>query len=137
MKPELTDLTVRVFSMFPERTTEGGYVYFWFCDGPDPLIKIGRAQDLAKRLSHSQVGCPYDLHPSAWFYSADPIADEAVMHAHFDYSRVRGEWFRLDEDLLTVIVECRKFMRKTNKRVADALLGRDNTWTWRGRERPL
>jgi hypothetical protein len=61
-------------------------------------IKIGRADDVRKRLSTLQISNPGELAVLACFRA--PAVFEGVLHAMFSSSRVRGEWFSLTDDLL-------------------------------------
>lgn len=73
-------------------------------------IKIGRANDVKKRLSTLSSGCPFPLflvdaiEPKE--HSYDEFLEEEI-HLHLKEYRVRGEWFSLDGATLTAVI--RKF----------------------------
>lgn len=128
------EFTARLFDVWPSRAKDGGFVYFWFCDAPDPAIKIVRTNDLASRFSAAQTDCPYPLHPAGWLCSANPIQDEKELHYAFSNLHIRGEWFRIDDELREFVRAC----RRDNASVMSRALGIEvGTWTWRGKVRAL
>lgn len=67
-------------------------VYFVLAEGTSPpLVKIGFARDLKKRVESLSTGCPHPLKVVG--YVPGPIALEKELHARFSKFRVRGEWF--------------------------------------------
>ncbi len=66
-------------------------------------VKIGRAENIARRLRHIQVNHPVPVRLLA-VASTDPN-DERSIHERLKSSRVRGEWFRLDEAVAQFIRE--------------------------------
>jgi len=70
------------------------------------LVKIGCGDDARKRLATLQVGSPDVLRLVGVFHADDAPAFEAHLHRTFGHLRVRGEWFRPDEqmtDLMAVL----------------------------------
>jgi hypothetical protein len=61
-------------------------------------IKIGKADNPRKRLVELQVGCASRLVLLAMIPGGD--ADEGRLHRQFRHLKVRGEWFRADDDLM-------------------------------------
>lgn len=62
------------------------------------LVKIGLANDPAKRLDSLQTGCPDRLHLLAakrFKTRAEAEAEEKRIHAECSHKRRRGEWFDL------------------------------------------
>ncbi len=73
--------------------------------------KIGITNDLEKRLSTLQTGCPHQLR--VVFYVEADMDDylgkeikyiESFLHKNFEQYRHRGEWFKLDYSHLSDIV---------------------------------
>jgi hypothetical protein len=76
-------------------------VYLIRCGDTD-MIKIGWADDPVERLATLQSA---HHEPLAIVRLIDgPRFLEAWMHNHFAANRVRGEWFRLVPDMLTVAI---------------------------------
>ncbi len=74
--------------------------------GQDGLVKIGYAIDVAARIRHLQCGLPFDLVVVREVEGSR--RKETAFHRHFRHLRVRGEWFRWDDELLTADVEVRE-----------------------------
>lgn len=100
----MSEFAVPAFTL-PRPATSGGFVYFARCLHDDGPIKIGRAVNLMNRLGSLRNGCPYPIAYVAFFYSADPGVDEALLHERFASSRLslRGEWFNPTEELLELV----------------------------------
>jgi hypothetical protein len=93
----------RGFSSFGRRhgsraSPEFRHVYFIEAVGLG-VVKIGCADDARKRLAQLQVGCPDDLVLRGVFHTDDAPRLEAAYHERYAHLRIRGEWFRFDEDL--------------------------------------
>jgi len=67
------------------------------------FVKIGVANDVRKRLASLQTGCPYDLTLIAEWHSSDAGRVEDELHEILDKWRVRGEWFKLPDDVIASI----------------------------------
>lgn len=64
-------------------------------------IKIGHTGDLRNRFKGHQVSSPVNLN-----YMGDIDGDhEALLHWHFRYANVRGEWYWPTDNLLSLIVK--------------------------------
>jgi DNA-binding transcriptional regulator YdaS (Cro superfamily) len=66
-------------------------------------VKIGWAVDVARRVSTLQCGAPTQ-------YELVRVVDgdralEGAFHRHFGDRRLRGEWFRWSDDMLTTSLE--------------------------------
>lgn len=84
-----------VRSNFEECRVE--YAYFIKCG---EFVKIGRTtRPVEDRVSSFQVGCPYDFETIAIVPSRHPI--EKLLHSIFKEYKHRGEWFKLERDLLS------------------------------------
>jgi len=77
-----------------------GYIYFvqGECGGP---IKIGYSTDIEKRIKTLQTGYP-DVLGILYLIPGD-MADEEELHKELAYYRMRGEWFKPDEEVLRKI----------------------------------
>lgn len=80
-----------------ERSPESraGFIYVIYQDCEDRIYKIGMSAALESRLKAHQCGSPYELRIACAYFVPDMRAEEAVLHAMFQASQVRGEWFRL------------------------------------------
>lgn len=59
------------------------------------LVKIGKTNDVAKRISALQIASPHRLRLIAWL-----VGDiERDLHEMFVANRVRGEWFTKTDEL--------------------------------------
>lgn len=65
------------------------------------FVKIGRSANVADRLSELQAANPTKLELVA-LLSENP-ADEATFHRKLARHRVRGEWFQLRGEVLSII----------------------------------
>ncbi|WP_406469526.1 GIY-YIG nuclease family protein [Streptomyces hirsutus] len=64
------------------------------------MVKIGYTTNLERRLSQIQVGCPLLLEV-LWWTEAGPSFEEAL-HRIFAAQRLRGEWFELGPERLSM-----------------------------------
>lgn len=76
------------------RSTVKGYVYFI---GGEGRVKIGFANNVAKRLSALQTSCPFELRLLASFQGK--MKREREFHERFAALRMSGEWFRLEGEI--------------------------------------
>jgi hypothetical protein len=98
------------------RSKKGMCVYVIGCDGRP--TKIGIAQNVRKRLSQVQTGCPYEL---SIHYSIDCTAEDARLaeraaHRRLSAHRTSGEWFAVDMATAAQIVE--EIVRRLQSRAA-------------------
>lgn len=78
-----------------EASDEGGVVYAMGIVGHD-RVKIGRTRDPRQRLSHVQVGCPWEVVLVAVVrggHMAEDLIQSALRHTH-----IRGEWYEMTHD---------------------------------------
>lgn len=73
----------------------------YFVQDEHGYVKIGWTVNVAARLSGLQVGSPHSLFLIR-VIDGGP-ATEAWLHRRFEAFRVRGEWFRFDEAMITVV----------------------------------
>lgn len=79
--------------------TDVTFVYFIVC-GSGRAVKIGRANDVESRLAALQVANHDDLKLIASFAAPEEV--ERLLHGVLAEYRIRGEWFRCSDDVLTV-----------------------------------
>lgn len=84
------------------KTTNPGYVYF-IIDERSQAIKIGWARNPEMRLQSLQVANPNELRLLGSITGGCGL--EGKIHNQFDHLRIRGEWFRLDFDLLGYLID--------------------------------
>jgi hypothetical protein len=72
------------------------YVYFIVEEPFNGNVKIGRTNDLNKRVKSLQTGCPTKLRIHLSFPAIDSNKLETQLHAHFRDRRFNGEWFKFD-----------------------------------------
>lgn len=65
---------------------------------PYGTVKIGITKYLEQRMSSLATACPYDIEVLFTVEVADARWAERQIHERFAHKRVKGEWFRLDED---------------------------------------
>lgn len=75
-----------------------GYVYF-VTDGE--AMKIGYAMNLTKRIAGLQSANHFPLFLVGSVFA--PRAHERMIQRRFRHLRIRGEWFRIHDDILTYI----------------------------------
>lgn len=73
------------------------YIYFIICGGTG-AVKIGRADNVKKRMADLQVSNPSKLSLLCHFRA--PSIFEPTLHTIFSKSRLRGEWFSITDELL-------------------------------------
>ncbi len=89
-----------VFAPLPRLPRSEGVYFIRHTRSPN-LIKIGHSVDMAKRASSLAVATPHTTELLA--YIEGPLAIESGLHSYFAKQRVRGEWFRLRGDLLSLV----------------------------------
>ena len=71
------------------------------------FYKIGVAYDFQRRLAELSTGNPFELNVAAVYAYDNAQVVEGALHQRFSSSRVRGEWFSLNEqDLQDFHVLC-------------------------------
>lgn len=99
---------VRMTRVNAIRTAAGEHEFFevyFIQSGDGGPIKIGYSTNVAVRLADLQTASPHDLTLLASLPGGPKL--EKVIHRGFDEHRIKGEWFRPAEDLLTFIEEVR------------------------------
>lgn len=76
------------------------YLYLIKCQ---QFYKIGIANDVESRLAQLSTGNPFELEVLAVYGFANAQVVEASLHQRFTNSRVRGEWFALNNSELAIL----------------------------------
>ncbi len=79
-------------------------IYFVTCEGDFP-IKIGMSSNVVERMRDIRTALPFEPILLASFQGTS--RDERDIHKRFDHLKLRGEWFRRDDDLLAYIEQIR------------------------------
>lgn len=87
------------------------------------FVKIGIAKRPRDRLNNMQVGCPLELKIIAEYLTHNPKQDERRLHDLLDKFLVRGEWFKIPDNLIAAMVKATS--------VEDLLTGKVVTWKQR------
>jgi len=78
---------------------ESGWLYAIVAPGARQ-VKIGHAQDVAKRLLLFQTGSPLELMLHSATLEENVVLAEAEAHARLAQARLRGEWFDLADPVV-------------------------------------
>lgn len=85
------------------RSTVGfSFVYFIAMGN---WIKIGKADDVQKRMANLQSATPVELHLMASIQTTQPLKLEAALHEHLKQYRLGGEWFEIPADVLRATLQ--------------------------------
>lgn len=66
------------------------------------ICKIGISDTPEKRLKSIQTGCPYKVNILSYYPDLD-YKTEKDLHRRFRESRLRGEWFRINDEIRKLI----------------------------------
>jgi hypothetical protein len=69
------------------------------------LTKIGHSSNIEKRLLDLQIASPVPLKLLHYWLIADASNVESALHQRFAAKRKHGEWFDLDDEDITAIVD--------------------------------
>lgn len=96
------------------------YVYLIECVGSD-FYKIGYATNPEQRVKELQIGCPYELRMVNSFPGG--INEERELHARYNNSAIRGEWFQISKSSLEIykFMSLEKWMPYADFMVDEAL----------------
>ena len=86
-----------------------GFIYL-ICTEDGSGYKIGRSQDVNKRLQQLQTGCDSRLEVLYTYPTRFSVELEFVLHKRFLDKQKINEWFELDEDdVVSFITTCKKY----------------------------
>jgi uncharacterized protein YlaI len=66
--------------------------------------KIGRAKDIKKRIAGIKTSSPFEIEILKSWHCKRPDIIEKIMHTRFGEHRVKGEWFRLPDEVVKYLV---------------------------------
>jgi len=69
----------------------------------NPYAKIGKANDVEKRLSGIQTGSPLKLQMFGYIKSESPTTAEKHIHKLLKTENVMGEWFQVSQKLIRTV----------------------------------
>ena len=110
-----------------------GYVYLIGETNNHGRYKIGsaRAKDVNHRLKQLQTGNASELYIKEAFETEHPFKLEKMLHNHFKYKNLNGEWFELSE----ADTEAFKGICEEKMKVIDSL--KDNPFYFNARVIPM
>lgn len=82
-----------------------GFVYVIYLgdSGGERFYKIGMAASFGSRFDAHRCASPFESFVACAYFVGNMRDEERALHAEFADKRVRGEWFRLDDDDLDLI----------------------------------
>lgn len=78
-----------------------GFLYVLECNG---FIKIGVTENVTLRVATLQTGNPYPIELLCKWHTSDPYDEERFWHNHLKQYRVRGEWFKLPDEIVADMI---------------------------------
>lgn len=101
------------------------WTYFLVMHSPERYVKIGRSwpHSLSGRLEQYKVGSPFEVELIGVISNTSGF-DEKSIHKRFAHHRFRGEWFRLDQEILDFVRDNR--LDEPNRLLEHWL------WSWHG-----
>lgn len=87
------------------RANDIGYVYLIAgTHNGRTMYKIGKANDVQKRLKSFEVAIPFDIDLVFAIEVKSPLSIESLLHKQFKDNRRDGEWFDFNSDMLICAV---------------------------------
>lgn len=102
MENPLKDVIDRVLRKQSERENERLSLYVVACC---EFVKIGIAVDVKRRIQTMQSNCPFEIKLVATCSPFDAAELEESLHAQFEQFRVRGEWFKMPDDVISDLLK--------------------------------
>lgn len=108
-----TLLSVLIFMPFMRNSLRkkkggsSGYIYYFTDIGQLlPVVKIGRTNNLKRRLREHNTGAPFGMFVYCSFLVYDDSHAERYIHTRYDHLRIRpnGEWYWLTPNVLIEIL---------------------------------
>ena len=84
-----------------------GVKQVYLIEHPLGFYKIGLARFSDNRVDDIQTGCPFELSVNSWITTTDPHEVESNLHNILSEYHVRGEWFKLPNDVVEWFSSCR------------------------------
>jgi len=85
-----------------DQTSIGGRVVYVIAH-PHNFYKIGISEDPIRRLNEIQEASPYKLEIIAFEGFREPEVAESILHDYFSNDNIRGEWFDIHDELMTIL----------------------------------
>jgi len=85
-----------------------GYIYFLKPQNEEGPIKIGRARNIKRRISHLQTSLPYDLKLIGYIETSNYIKLENEIHRIYQTKNLKREWYNLN------LIEVESIIKKHN-----------------------
>lgn len=85
-----------IFIAQNKNLSTSGYIYV--IRSENGKYKIGKAQDVNKRLQSLQTGTPEKLELVLTIKTSNKNVLETICHRQFSSKKIRGEWFSLTDD---------------------------------------
>lgn len=106
--------------------SKAGFVYVLQMEG-HPYFKIGRTNNLTRRLGQISPVLPTDLSLRLALRVGDSSWAESRLHLEFKDRRLKGEWFLLDDDCLELVKICLMFCQSDSllRRVTEAFVNEE------------
>lgn len=98
-------IIAQLISCFPKNLEADGCVYLVRLKHDKSLLKIGTSKDVKCRIQTLQTGNPRSLEIWAQFKCDNYKKLENMLHSLFTSFKVRGEWFRLPQIILTLLTK--------------------------------
>jgi hypothetical protein len=101
------DITPDDYLRLRASSVDGSFVYLFHCVDTD-IYKIGKSDNPSSRINDIRGGCPYELelYAQTWLPSVTgAYAYESHLHKMFDTLRMEGEWFKLKEELVDIVID--------------------------------
>lgn len=90
-------LTKAVLDFISENKHKGGYIYFIKNGSSGNKVKIGSAIDIDRRVNSYQTAFHEKIFIVGYIKSDDYIFLEKEIHSIYSDSRVKGEWFEIND----------------------------------------
>lgn len=84
-----------------------GFVYVIYLDDSSSrrFYKIGMSANFSSRFDSHQCSSPFDVCVACAYFVANMRAEEKAIHQMFSSKRIRGEWFELATNDISIIAE--------------------------------
>ena len=85
---------------FKDPADGAGFVYVIYLNDSsnDRFYKIGMSASFSDRIVAHQCSSPFEIYVACAYFVGNMRDEEKALHNRFGENRVRGEWFRLDDD---------------------------------------